>query len=99
MTKRDLLQHLEAVAKQAGVKVIYDELRGEGGLCRCKERYFLILNARLSQHQKIELIVDGLAKLDLTGLPLLPEARVLIERETMTKKRPDEVLVPVLNRR
>lgn len=93
MTKKDILQHLEAVAKQIGVKVIYDELRGEGGLCRCKNHHYLILNNRLSQNQKIDLLIQGLADLDLNGVSLIPEVRILLERQMVMKKRPQKVLV------
>lgn len=99
MTKKDLLEYLEEVAKQAGVKVIYDELRGKGGFCRCKDRQFIILNSRLSQGEKIDLILKGLCNLNLTEIPLLPEVRVLLERQMVTSRKPDEVLVPVLDRR
>jgi hypothetical protein len=93
MTKKELLQHLEGVAKQVGVKVIYDDLRGEGGFCRCKDRHYLILNSRLSQNQKIDLLIQGLANLDLNGVSLIPEVRILLERQMVMKKKPDEVLV------
>lgn len=93
MTKKDILQHLEAVAKQIGVRVIYDELRGEGGFCRCKDRHYLILNNRLSQNQKIDLLIQGLADLDLNGVTLMPEVRILLERQTVMKKRPPKVLI------
>ncbi|MEO0093569.1 MAG: hypothetical protein ABIK67_04865 [candidate division WOR-3 bacterium] len=99
MTKKELLTHLESVAKQLGIKVIYDDLRSEGGFCRCKDRYFLILNTRLSASQKINLIVAGLAKLNLAGVALLPEARLLLERERINNRKPNAVLVPLLNRR
>ena len=94
--------HLEMVAKQVGVKVIYDELRGEGGFCRCKDRLFIILNSRLSQGQKIDLLVQGLANLDLNGVSLMPEVRILLERQIVLNKKAKEVkevlvreLVPV----
>jgi hypothetical protein len=93
MTKKELLRHLEGVAKQVGVKVIYDDLRGEGGFCRCKDRHYLILNSRLSQNQKIDLLIQGLANLDLNGVSLIPEVRILLERQMVMKKKPDEVLV------
>ncbi len=93
MTKKDILQHLEAVAKQIGIKVIYDDLRGEGGLCRCKDRHYLILNNRLSQNQKIDILIQGLADLDLNGVSLMPEVRILLERQIMMKKRPQKILV------
>jgi len=91
MTKKDILMHLESAAKQIGVKVIYDELRGDGGLCRCKDRHFLILNSRLSQNQKIDLLIQGLANLDLNGVSLMPEVRILLERQMVMKRKPKEV--------
>jgi len=93
MTKKELLQHLEAVAKQAGVKVVYDELRGEGGYCRCKDRHYLILNSRLSQVQKIDRLLQGLTNIDLASIQLLPEARILLERQMVLNKQPAEVMV------
>lgn len=90
MTKKDILVHLETVAKQVGVKVIYDELRGEGGFCRCKDRHFIILNSRLSQGQKIDLLVQGIANLDLNRVALLPEVRILIERQMVMNQKPPE---------
>lgn len=93
MTKRVILQQLEAVAKQIGVKVVYDDLRGEGGFCRCKDRHYLILNFRLSQAQKIDLLAQGLANFDLNGVSLMPEVRILLERQAFLKKKPDKVLV------
>lgn len=93
MTKKEILQQLEAVAKQIGVKVVYDDLRGEGGFCRCKDRHYLILNSRLSQAQKIDLLAQGLANFDLNGVSLIPEVRILLERQAFLKKKPDKVLV------
>jgi hypothetical protein len=56
------LEQLEQECHGRGVKLIYDDLRSEGGLCRLRDGYFLILNRRLAAETKARIITDALTR-------------------------------------
>ena len=62
MSKKDRLEQLEQECHTRGVKLVYDDLRTEGGLCRLRGCYYLILNRRLASETKTRIIVDALAR-------------------------------------
>jgi hypothetical protein len=63
MSKRSRLEQLEQECHTRGVKLIYDDLRSEGGLCRLRGSFYLILNRRLASETKARIIVDALARM------------------------------------
>jgi hypothetical protein len=70
------LEQLEQECHGRGVKLIYDDLRGDGGLCRLRDGYFLILNRRLASETKARIIVDALARVpgDCHRMGTVPKA-------------------------
>ena len=62
MSKTSRLEQVEHECKERGVKLIYDDLRSEGGLCRLRGSFYLILNRRLASETKVRIIVDALAR-------------------------------------
>ena len=62
MSKTTRLEQLEQECHGRGVKLIYDDLRSEGGLCRLRGCYYLILNRRLASETKARIIVDALTR-------------------------------------
>ena len=62
MSKTSRLEQVEQECKQRGVRLIYDDLRSEGGLCRLRGSFYLILNRRLAAETKTRIIVDALAR-------------------------------------
>jgi len=58
---KDVLDGLERECKQIGVKLVYDELQSEGGLCRAHDSYYVIINRRASAETRIRIIRDSLA--------------------------------------
>ncbi len=62
MNTKKRLEQLEQECHGRGVKLIYDDLRGDGGLCRLRDGYFLILNRRLASETKARIIADALAR-------------------------------------
>jgi hypothetical protein len=63
MTKAKQLEQLEQECKDRGVRLIYDDLRSEGGLCRLRDGYYVILNRRLAAETKTRIIGDALARM------------------------------------
>ena len=62
MSKTSRLEQAEHECKERGVRLIYDDLRSEGGLCRLRDGYYLILNRRLAAETKTRIIGDALAR-------------------------------------
>lgn len=62
MSKAKQLEQLEQECHTRGVKLIYDDLRSEGGLCRLRGCYYLILNRRLASETKARVIAEALAR-------------------------------------
>ena len=62
MNTKKRLEQLEQECHGRGVRLIYDDLRSEGGLCRLRGSYYLILNRRLASETKTRIIVDALAR-------------------------------------
>lgn len=57
-----VLADLEARCAELGIRVIYDDLRSEGGVCRVKNRLMVIINRRASVATKIRIIDEALKR-------------------------------------
>jgi hypothetical protein len=83
-----VLEELETAAEKAGITVQVDSLTGEGmgqgGLCKVRGQWRVIIDRRASAGERVVLLARALAGFDLEGLFLSPEARELLERH-----RPD----------
>ncbi len=62
ISKAKQLEQLELECKEQGVRLIYDDLRSEGGLCRLRGSFYLILNRRLASETRTRIITDALAR-------------------------------------
>ena len=62
MSKTSRLEQLERECKERGIRLIYDDLRSEGGLCRLRGCYYVILNRRLASETRVRIIADALAR-------------------------------------
>jgi len=78
------LEELEAVAAKAGITVQIDSLTGEGmgqgGLCKVRGQWRVIIDRRASAGERVVLLARALAGFDLEGVFLSPEVRELLER-------------------
>ncbi len=71
MSMKKTLDALEQTCKDVGVRLVYDELKGEGGLCRLRDSWYLILNRRLSTESRIRIIREALTRVGAAP-PLRP---------------------------
>jgi hypothetical protein len=60
---KEVLEGLERECSERGVKLVYDELQSEGGLCRLRDAYYIIINRRTSPETRIRMIRDGLEEI------------------------------------
>ncbi len=63
MKTSEVLAGLEQECRELGIKLYYDDLQSEGGLCRLRDSYYLIINRRASAETKIRIIRNGLAEI------------------------------------
>jgi hypothetical protein len=57
-----VVRELEARCAELGLKVIYDDLRSEGGVCRVHNRLLVIINRRSSAATKIRILKQALER-------------------------------------
>ena len=82
------LADLENIAKALSIKVSYDDLKmSNGGSCRVMETRRIIINKRLQNSEKINLLARELGGFDLSGLDIPENVRKKIAQES--QERPD----------
>jgi|UniRef100_A0A7V3PTL6 hypothetical protein len=59
-----VVKELEARCTELGLKVIYDDLRSEGGVCRVHNRWLVIINRRSSAATKIRILEQALRRVE-----------------------------------
>ena len=86
-----LLELLEATADQLGSKVSYETLQTSvvnGGLCRVKGAYRIIVDKRATSEERITTLATALATFDVSELELPQKVReVLRMHEGSSKHR------------
>ena len=76
------LTDLEHIAKALAVRVSYEDLKmSKGGSCRVMDSRRIIINKRLLNGDKINLLAKELGNFDLSGLDVPDDVRKKIARE------------------
>ncbi len=80
------LVDLEQIAKALSIKVSYDDLRSsKGGSCRVMETRRIIINKRLHNSEKLNLLARELGNFDLSGIDIPDNVRKKINEEAVTR--------------
>ncbi len=72
--QEQVLFELEQRCAELGLKVIYDDLHGEGGMCRLRNQYLVIINRRAGVPTKIRMLEQALKKFQ-TKSAVVPSLR------------------------
>lgn len=75
-----LLHEFENLAERLSVKIRYSNLDRDGGLCRVRGVYHLIVNRRLDTSGRIATISRALSDLPLDQVFLIPAIREVLDR-------------------
>jgi hypothetical protein len=81
MRNEQILQELEQAAARLGVKVCYEaipDVVGQGGLCKVKGEWRVIVDRYASTGDKVSLLAAALERFDLEAVYLSPEVRELV---------------------
>jgi hypothetical protein len=85
-----VLELLETAADQLGVRVSYEALQqtvGNGGLCRVKGQYRIIVDKRATSEERVVTVATALAGFDTTELELPDHIRDVLRLHT-GRRRP-----------
>jgi len=63
MKMKDVLERLEKTCLEREVKLVYDDLQSEGGLCRMRDKYYIIVNRKASTETRVRILQSALARL------------------------------------
>lgn len=79
-----VLVELEEAATKVGVTVQHDSITGEGagqgGLCKVRGQWRIIIDRRATPGEKVVVLAQALGSFDLEGVFLSPEVRELLAR-------------------
>ena len=78
-----VLELLENVADQLGVKVSYEALATtvvHGGLCKVKGAYRIIVDKRATSEKRVITLATALSTFDTTELELAPKVREILRQ-------------------
>lgn len=86
-----MLELLEDVASKMNVRVSYEPLQasvGNGGLCRVKDQYRVIVDKRATADERITILAQALATFDIAAVPMTDKVRTVIrQNEGSGRKR------------
>jgi hypothetical protein len=80
MDSATLLQEFEDLSERMSIRIRYGKLDGEGGLCRYREEYHIVVNKRLDTEGRIEVMSRIFAQFPLEEVFLIPAIRDAIEQ-------------------
>ena len=85
MDERSLLGQLEDLARGLGIEVRYEMLKREGaftqgGLCRLKGQYLLLVNSKAPNRDKIDALALAVNRFDLSQVFMKPGLRDFLAR-------------------
>ncbi len=95
MDERSLLGQLEDLARRLGIEVRYEMLKREGafaqgGLCRLKGQYLLLINSKAPHRDKIEALALAATRFDLSQVFMKPGLRDFLARLPKDEAKPLE---------
>ena len=80
MDSTTLLQEFEDLAERMSIRVRYGKLDGDGGLCRYRDRYHIVINKKLDTDSRINLLGRAFSEFPLENVFLIPAMREAIDR-------------------
>lgn len=91
MKTEKLVEHLSDAVRKLGFKLRVEEGNFRGGQCIFAEERLVILNRRMPQGERAEVLAQVLAATDLDRVYLVPEVRAFVEKSMKSRQPSPEV--------
>ena len=89
VSARSEVDRLEQECVRRQIRLMYDDLKSEGGSCRLRDSFYLVINRRASTETRIRLMSDALAR--VTAIMEKSEARSTSTEASTRPEVPSEV--------
>ncbi|MDE3057182.1 MAG: hypothetical protein KGJ59_04415 [Bacteroidota bacterium] len=86
MTPEELLDELEIVAQDLGVRIRYEKGDFDGGYCILREEKIIVVNKKLSENRTASVIAQAFGELGIENIYIKPAVRLFIEDELVRAK-------------
>lgn len=63
LKEREALDRLVARCDEQGIRIAYDDLQTEGGFCRLRDKYIIVINRRAATGTRVRIITDALEQI------------------------------------
>jgi hypothetical protein len=77
MKRKEILAELTQIACKIGIKIIEDKLLQKGDYCRVLENKYVIMDKRISEEDKMAILIKALKRNNLENIYLTPKIREL----------------------
>jgi len=77
---RTLLQEFENLAERLSIHLRYGKLDSDGGMCRYRGQYHIVINKHLDTDRRIDILGRAVSSLLLEEVFLIPALREAIDR-------------------
>jgi len=81
MNYLEIIQDLEALVTQRGIRIRYEKGDFEGGYCILKEQQILVVNKKLHEMRKAAVLAQALGEIGIDSIFVKPAIRAFIEDE------------------
>jgi hypothetical protein len=82
MNYTKLIEELEMLVNQVGVKLRYEKGDFDGGYCVLKEEQVLVVNKRLTDVRRASILAQALTQIGIDAIFLKPNVRDFIDNES-----------------
>jgi hypothetical protein len=82
MNYTKLIEELEVLVGQVGVKLRYEKGDFDGGYCVLKEEQVLVVNKRLTDVRRASILAQALTQIGVDAIFLKPNVRDFIDNES-----------------
>jgi len=81
MKKEEIIAELIRIVGRLDIKIIEDRLLRKGGYCRVFTNKYLVMDKKISDNDKIELLTNALKRNNLDDIYITPKIRELCNEE------------------
>lgn len=90
MNQGEIVDYLAELSEKLGVKVRWEALMGDGGICELRGKRTLFVDRSNDLGTQIDVMADALSAEPIDDVFILPEVRELLERARAERKAREE---------